>query len=188
MSPFSSRGVRLWLLFILLGSSSGFAAQLPSAITLAPDLTLARLTRNSAYIFSGTVLAVQQVPPSSNHLAVIQVTFHVDQGILGVRTGETLRVWEWAGLWESGARYRPGERLMLFLHRPSRLGLTSPVGGPMGRFNVDRSGSIVLNPSLLGPARTGGAGSVPVKAPTPPGKIRVNRRDFARAIWRVGRE
>jgi len=34
----------------------------------------------------------------------------------------------------------------LFLYHPSRVGLTSPVGGPLGRFAVDSAGQIILQP------------------------------------------
>jgi hypothetical protein len=42
--------------------------------------------------------------------------------------------------------YRVGERLMLFLHAPSKLGLTSPVGGSAGRFAIDQVERILLDP------------------------------------------
>jgi len=45
-------------------------------------------------------------------------------------------------LWSFGLRYRRGERALLFLYPPSRLGLTSWVGGPLGRFAVDSTGSV----------------------------------------------
>ena len=63
----------------------------------------------------------------------------------GTRAGEILSIREWAGLWNSGDRYRPGERFLLFLYSPSRLGLTSPVGGQSGRFAVDSGGSVILD-------------------------------------------
>ena len=73
----------------------------------------------------------------------VQITFRVEQAMRGTRNGQILTIREWAGLWNSGDRYRLGERLLLFLYSPGKLGLTSPVGGPWGRFAVDSGGNIV---------------------------------------------
>ena len=86
----------------------------------------------------------------------MQVTFEVTEGIRGVRTGQTLVIREWAGLWESGARYRPGQRILLFLYRPSRLGLTSTVGGQMGRFPIDNKGQVMVQQSREQPVAGSG--------------------------------
>ena len=97
--------------------------------------------------------------------------------------GQQLTIHEWAGLWAVGERfYRVGERLMLFLHAPSKLGLTSPVGGAAGRFSVGQGGRILLDPvqaqNLNG-------------APVP---IRIDRNrhipllDFKHAIQRMAEE
>jgi len=107
-------------------------------------------TRSSGYIFAGTVKSVERAIPKRNGVATVLINFHVDQAIRGVRTGQMLAVREWAGLWESGERYRPGERVLLFLYPPSKLGLTSPVGGPMGRFRIDPSGRVILGPGSIG--------------------------------------
>jgi hypothetical protein len=74
------------------------------------------------------------------------VTDYVPRGasIRGVREGHSLEVREWAGLWNSGERYRVGERVVRFLYPLSRLGLTSPVGGALGRFDVTSQQEIVL--------------------------------------------
>jgi hypothetical protein len=106
---------------------------------------LGQLTRSSGYIFDGTVMSVEPVAQDlSNGLAAVQITFRVEQAIRGVRGGQVLVIREWAGLWNSGERYRPGERLLLFLYSPSSLGLTSVVGGPFGRFPVDSGGNAVF--------------------------------------------
>ena len=81
---------------------------------------------------------------SSNSVPTTRITFHVDQAIRGVIKGQTLVIHEWAGVWESGESYRRGERVLLFLYRPSRLGLTSPVGGQQGRFKLDANGMAML--------------------------------------------
>jgi hypothetical protein len=41
-------------------------------------------------------------------------------------------------------RYRVGERMVLILHPASRLGLTSPVGGAIGRYEIDKLGRVVV--------------------------------------------
>lgn len=135
------------------------------------------LVRNSAYIFAGTVKSVERTAPKRNGVATVLVNFHVDEGIRGVRTGQTLAIREWGGLWESGERYRTGERVLLFLYPPSKLGLTSPVGGPSGRFRIGPDGRVIFDP--------GGPGF-----PTPPpgirgplrGPTRISPREFVRFV------
>jgi hypothetical protein len=108
------------------------------------------LTRSSGYIFAGTVKSVERTAPRGNGVGTVLINFHVDQAIRGVRTGQTLVIREWAGLWESGARYRLGERVLLFLYPPSKLGLTSPVGGPMGRFGIGPDGQVIFDRGRIG--------------------------------------
>ena len=99
-------------------------------------------------IFAGTVLQIESVRvPSSDQAASVQITIRVEQAVRGAQSGQTLAFREWAGLWTSGARYRVGQRLMLFLYEPSKLGLTSPVGGRAGEFAVDRDWRLVLSPA-----------------------------------------
>jgi hypothetical protein len=74
------------------------------------------------------------------------VTFLVERAMRGTSPGRSLTIREWAGLWTSGERYRVGERVLLFLYSPSKLGLTSPVAGALGRFAMDSEGRIVLSP------------------------------------------
>ena len=107
------------------------------------------LTQSSGYIFAGTVKSVERVAPKGNGVATVQINFHVDQGLRGARTGQMLAIREWGGLWESGESYRPGERVLLFLYPPSKLGLTSPVRGPMGRFKIGPDGQVALNPGRI---------------------------------------
>jgi hypothetical protein len=158
-------------------------SQRPSPVAPPAVPALNQLVRSSGYIFAGTVLGVQRVPPQvRGEVATVRVTFRVEQAVRGVRTGQTLEIHEWAGLWESGERYHAGERVLLFLYRPSRLGLTSPVGGPMGRFHVDRNGQVILqsaaNPRWPSPTATG----------LRPGKTGISLRNVTRAIRSVGRQ
>lgn len=135
------------------------------------------LVRSSGYIFAGTVKSVERAAPKGNGVAIVLVNFHVDEGIRGVRTGQTLAIREWGGLWESGERYRVGERVLLFLYPPSKLGLTSPVGGPSGRFRIGPDGRVIFD--------TGGT-----VFPKPPpgirgrvrGPSRVSPREFVRFV------
>ena len=117
------------------------------------------VTQSAGFAFAGTVKAVEHVPAAGgNRIATTRVTFHVDTAIRGVRAGQTLVINEWAALWSSGERYRPGERVCLFLYPPSKLGLTSPVRGPAGRFRIRGPGRIVVPPGqrpiLPPPVRT----------------------------------
>jgi hypothetical protein len=105
--------------------------------------SLRSLTGQSGYIFAGTVTAVE-FASSSNSVPTTKITFHIDQAIRGVSKGQTLVIHEWAGVRESGESYRQGERVLLFLYRSSRLGLTSPVGGQQGRFKLDANGMAIL--------------------------------------------
>jgi len=112
----------------------------------APPTRLPQL-KTSSYVFAGTVQRIKRTATQGKlTVPVMRITFHVDQAFLGVRRGQTLTIHEWAGLWQEGEQYRPGERVMLFLYPPSRLGLTSPVGGGAGRFRVDSEGNVVLEP------------------------------------------
>ena len=106
---------------------------------------LPSLTHNAGYIFSGKVKAVERIAPSAtDSVPVMRITFQVEKGFRGVRSGQELVIREWASLWRSGERYRPGERVMLFLYPPSKLGLTSPVGGELGRFGIDPGGRVII--------------------------------------------
>ena len=114
-----------------------------------------RVLHNSGRIFSGTVLRVEHHnSDSSTALATTRIIFRVDEAIRNVRRGETVEISEWAGLWQSGERYHPGERVLLFLYPPSRLGLTSPVGNRAGRFPVNRAGLVAVKAPVGKPPRT----------------------------------
>ena len=113
-----------------------------------------RALRVSDRIFSGTVLKVEhRNSDSSSALATTRIVFRVDEAIRNVRRGQTVAINEWAGLWQSGERYHPGERVLLFLYPPSRLGLTSPVGNRAGRFPVNRVGQVTLKGPIGKPPR-----------------------------------
>jgi hypothetical protein len=141
------------------------------------------LTRSAGYIFAGTVQSVERVAPKRNGIATVQISFRVDQAMLGVRAGQTLAIREWAGLWELGERYRSGERVLLFLYPPSKLGLTSPVRGPSGRFRIGPDGQVVIDPRRIG---------VPIRRPGIGGRLSkttsVSPRELVRFLRSAGDE
>ena len=173
---------RICLTGLLLSGAA--SAQGPAITGFAAVPNLIHLTRSSRYIFSGTVTSVgKAVAVTPSDVATMQITFRVEQAVLGVRTGQILTIREWTGLWDAGERYRPGERVMLFLYPPSRLGLTSPVGGAQGRFSVNGSGQIVLPPariSTLSPA--------PITTARPSSGTAISTKSFVQAIRQAGRE
>jgi hypothetical protein len=111
------------------------------------DGAFQQLVRAAGIIFSGRVTFIGSAAPASGrNQSSTAVTFQVEHARRGAFTGQNLTIHEWAGLWAGGERYRVGERVLLFLYAPSRLGLTSPVGGGAGRFAMDSQGEIVMNP------------------------------------------
>jgi len=153
-------------------------------IKTSPSLstpTLRQLTQKAGYIFSGTVLSVERVQPNEQtEVATVQIAFRVTQAVRGVSARQIVTIREWAGLWDSGDRYRRGEQVFLFLYQPSRLGLTSPVNGNNGRFNLDNSGRILLNAARLQALQL----DRPTPAATATGTTFINSRDLVRAISR----
>jgi len=138
---------RCLLVFILLSSVIAFAQMRTAIPVRTAPVDLGGITQRAGTIFVGRVLKIEPVRvASSNDLASVQITCAVEHGVRGTRDGEILSFREWAGLWTDGPRYRIGQRLMLFLYAPSALGLTSPVGGRLGQFVVDRDGRVVLSP------------------------------------------
>lgn len=105
-----------------------------------------QLVRAAGIIFSGRVTSIGRALSYSGQApASTTVTFQVEHAMRGASSGQSLTIHEWAGLWTSGERYRVGERVLLFLYAPSKLGLTSPVAGTMGRFAVDSQGRVMMS-------------------------------------------
>ena len=143
---------------------------------------LRMLTQNSGYIFDGTVLSVQRSAVNESSVPTVEITFRVEQAIRGTHSGQVLTIREWAGLWNSGERYRPGERLLLFFYSPGKLGLTSPVGGQLGRFAVDSAGNIISEDGRLS------ASALTAASQTQLPQKRISTRSLARSIQRADRE
>jgi hypothetical protein len=139
-----------------------------------------QITRAAGTIFSGTVTAITHLSPSrAEPFESVSITFRVENGIRGASAGETFTIRQWIGLWSSGQRYRVGQRVLLFLYPPSKLGLTSSVGGQLGRFNVDPLGRVLLSAQHLSAFR-----SDPVLG----GRSRVSLGEFTLAVHRAGEE
>jgi hypothetical protein len=120
--------------------------------TLGPQWQ--QMSRRAEMIFVGTVLAVDVPSVKNSNLversaqglpAVFRVTFHVDRAIAGVTPGEVLTIREWAGAISAQRTMNVSEHLLLFLYVPSRLGLTSPVGGARGQILLDGGGRFVAS-------------------------------------------
>jgi hypothetical protein len=109
----------------------------------------------------------------------VAITFHIENAIRGAAPGQDLTVLQWTGLWSAGQRYRVGERVLLFLYPPSKLGLTSCVAGPMGRFTIDPRGRVLLTAQHLSSFKAD---------PILGGKALASFSDFARAVERAGQE
>jgi hypothetical protein len=121
---------------------------------ILPQIVLPQIIRAAGIIFAGRVIFVGRAAERLEETAASSfdqgassttVTFQVEDAIRGSSTGQSLTIHEWSGLWNRGERYRVGERVLLFLYPPSRLGLTSPVAGLTGRFAINPQGEIVMN-------------------------------------------
>ena len=152
---------------------------LPRRYPVAP-LVFPQLVRAAGIIFSGQVTAIGRGAHSSGQYpASTTVTFQVEHSIRGTSPGQKLTIHEWAGVWTSGERYYVGERVLLFLYSPGKLGLTSPVAGAMGRFAMDTKGNIVMSAQdIVALAADSVLG----------GKAVVSYADFAQAVRRSGGE
>lgn len=131
-----------WLRVALL--AAGLASSSFAQTTGPAPLSLTQLTRKAGFVFSGRVLRVDRPPASPGRVPVVLVFLRVERGLRGALSGQTFTLTQWAGAWENGAQYRPGQRLFLFLYPRSPAGLTSVVGGRLGQFQVDAAGNIVL--------------------------------------------
>jgi hypothetical protein len=122
--------------------------QVVAAQVLGPQWK--QLSRRAGTIFAGTLLtAPTQIPPSKVAAAdytpgpfpSIHLTFRVDEPIAGVEPGQILTIHEWAAAYSMNRPLNTGQHVLLFLYPPSRLGLTSPVGGSLGQIALDATGT-----------------------------------------------
>jgi hypothetical protein len=158
------------------GSGRSLVGIFPRPFPVPPvRIRLPQITRAAGTIFSGRVTAIASVPASTSQVEAISISFHVDRAIRGVIPGQTLTIFQWVGLWSGGQRYRVGEHVVLFLYPPSKLGLTSCVGGVLGRFSIDS-----LNQIALSEQHIAAFGADPLLG----GKSRISLSDFVRAARR----
>lgn len=156
--------------FLLAGIFPRLWAAPPAKL---PHVTnsLQQMVRSSGQIFSGVVVNVDRAGADSDAASgITRVTIRVQEAVRGARRGQLLQVREWAGLWNAGERYQPGQHVFLFLYPNSKLGLTSPVAGPLGRLNMDGFGRVQLNNPTTQPPQT------------------IDVRLFATALRRVAKE
>jgi hypothetical protein len=124
-----------WVWGVVLTMSTvgtgGAIAQGPGMnVAVLPAASVAGVLRGLAsragVVFVGQVLSIV------SKAGVVEITFQVQQPVIGVASG-TYVLREWAGRWTGGQqRYRIGQRAMFFLHTPSVAGLSSPVDGMAG--------------------------------------------------------
>lgn len=136
--------------------------------------------RKAGYVFAGTVTSIGRISAGASAIDSVEITFHVDRAIRGVRTGQTLTIREWSGLWASGERYSIGQQVVLFLYKPSKLGLTSPVGGSSGRVSIDAEGKVGIPPEWQS--------GVPIKTTAQSQIHRQSVREFTRILRRSAEE
>jgi len=121
-----------WALLLAMGAGScgavgqqagGAAVDLPATSVAG---VLRSLASRTGVVFVGQV---QRIVPKDG---VVEITFLVQQPVMGV-VGGTYVEREWAGRWSGGQqRYWVGQRAMFFLYAPSAAGLSSSVDGMAG--------------------------------------------------------
>lgn len=151
-------------------------------VTSPGTIGLPQIVRAAGAIFSGTVSSIASHTASLRHgqaVATVAITFHVERAIRGPIPGSDITISQWTGAWSSGQRYRVGDRVLLFVYPPSRLGLTSSVGGAIGRFHVDPLGRVRLSAQQLAAFRGD---------PVLGGRTLVPFKDFTRAVGHAAGE
>jgi hypothetical protein len=145
---------------------------LPGSAQHYAPLTFAQMTAKAGLIFAGTVTHVELVPGSVPEL---RTTLRVTRAVRGARLGESITVREWIPPLDP-PHYRVGQNVFLFLYGGNTGRLTSPVGGPAGRFAVDANWHVILRPDQTHLIKA-------VPARTPRGKgARVPIHTFIRAL------
>jgi hypothetical protein len=131
-------GMTCWL---FLGTRTAQAQR--GAITLPRNLS--DLSSTADRIIQGKVISVRvEQHPDYKNLKTLLIALEVDDTLKG-GTSRTFTfrqfIWDVRDI-SDGAGYRIGDEVLLFLNRPTPLGLISPVGLEQGRFRVvkDRNG------------------------------------------------
>lgn len=145
---FFSALVCLVICVLSILAAAGQSDEAVAERVLGPQWKL--LSQRAGMVFTGTVLgAGTQAVGTDRGIPAIELNFRVDRPIAGVERGQVITIHEWAGAASRHRALRSGEHLLLFLYPPSRLGLTSPVGGPLGQIALDASGESVAAPAVF---------------------------------------
>jgi len=153
------------------------------------------LARRAGMIFAGTVLRtgprVAQNTTSSDAPSnlrrggdFIELRFRIDRPIAGLHRGQILTIREWTGASSRQPALRSGERVLLFLYPPSRLGLTSPVGGAQGQIRLDSTGQSIADSASASRSKSEGENDhdLPAVGNTPALGKRISLSQLERAI------
>ncbi len=141
---------------------------------------LPELARSAGTIVGGTVTSIERRAATRGHaIETVAITLRVEHAIRGATPGDTFTFVQWIGLWSAGQRYRSGERVLLFLYPPSKLGLSSCVSAPLGRFPLDQFSRVLMDAQQLSAFRTD---------PVIGGKSRASLSDFALAVRQASEE
>jgi hypothetical protein len=122
--------------------------------------------------------------PEQTGISTVRITLRVDQAIRGVRAGQAISFRQLAGVQGTAERYRIGERVLLFLYPASKLGLTTPVEGSFGRFEIDGDGRVLLQQARVSALSSDPVLRVPLREVGPQRSAAVSGRLFQRAILR----
>lgn len=137
VSPFGYKPFLPFVVAALLVAVSWPAIAQRSAITVPRNLS--ELTTLADRIVQGTVVSARVEPhPAYKNLRTVVVSVAIQDTLKGDAAQTfTFRqfIWDPRDVAEA-AGYRPGQQLLLFLNRPTLLGLTSPVGLDQGRFHI----------------------------------------------------
>lgn len=130
-----------WALLLVMAAGScgavgqqagGSAFDLPATSVAG---VLRSLASRAGVVFVGQV---ERIEPKDG---VVEITFLVQQPVMGV-VGGTYVEREWAGRWSGGQqRYWVGQRALFFLYAPSTAGLSSTVDGTMGMVPLVLTGA-----------------------------------------------
>lgn len=135
---------QLQRLSVCLVLSAGLALSPPAAAQrggLAIQQNLAELVDHAGTIVRGHIVSARVEPhPEFTHFYTVVVTLRVQETLKG-QAGETFvfrqYIWDIRDRYDA-AGYRKGGEMLLFLTRPSEIGLSSPVGLGQGRFRIVR--------------------------------------------------
>jgi hypothetical protein len=125
------RGLFCGLVVVVGGVGSGAVAaaaqqQGERAPAASVRAELRGLAGRAGVVFVGQVAKIEPMD------GVVEITFTVEQPVLGV-VGGSYVMREWAGRWTGGREdFEVGQRAMFFLHAPGALGLSSAVDGMIG--------------------------------------------------------